>query len=413
MVANGGKIILVILLTVCGLALPAELFQSDSLIVALEREGFENLVVAAGDSEICVGYENRVYRCEIRAAGVVLAWVARLAPEARNLVLVPQNRAVPVARIEVRRSDYDAFRDGKLEGRTFAGRIRIGETTERERTRFRERHASGLRRVDFIVNAGHQIRFGNYDDRFKLYGFFRPGLTTMPWRGGAALVEAIAPFYDDIGLYGEDSRLGRLTLSQVFLLPRGVYTAIEAGAFMPERWGVAIQAARFFAGRRFLIGGSYSSTGFLFYEEGKWIYSAPGTETYQLYGRFFFPGIGLMVGADYSLHLMGDSGPRVMVSRTFGETEIGFYAARTDLDKFGGFQLRIPIPPARRARPAGFRITVPEAYRLDYRATTRVYTRVEPIQTGLSVQTGFDLIDFFKRLTVSTIAERIEVWKTE
>ena len=62
------------------------------------------------------------------------------------------------------------FVDGELDSRSFAKRVRLEEPAEHRAPRDDGQKVSSLRRVDLIVNAGHQVRLGNYDARFKLYG---------------------------------------------------------------------------------------------------------------------------------------------------------------------------------------------------------------------------------------------------
>jgi len=398
------SLLLLLFFDLCGAQTPA----ADSLVTRLAEQGFENLVVAVNDSEWVVQYENRVYRHEMAAAGIVLAAAVRLAPDIETLVLVPQNRGVAIARLAVPCQAYLDFVQGSGGSRVFSDQIVFIEGGDQPANGKQE---SSFWRFDLIANVGQEVRLGNYDDRFKLYGYVLPALLVTPWKGSRVVLEAIRPFYDDIGVHGEETRIGRANIGQALILPGNIAAAVQFGVHMPERWGWVVDAARFFWQRRILLGAQYSKTGFLYRYEDTWLYSPVATETWRVYATWFCDRIDLQLTADYARYLMGDSGPRISLMRNFGETSLGFYFTSTAEDKHGGVQVAIPLPPARRAKPAAFRINWPERYKLDYRATTRVYTIGPPIQTGISVNTGFDINDFYKRLNASTLANQVEIWQ--
>ena len=160
-----------------------------------------------------------------------------------------------------------------------------------------------------------------------------------------------------------------------------------------------------------MLGAEATYTGFLLYQEKKWNYSHPSRLTGRAYCTFFMDKLDLAIGVNYSEYLMGDNGWSGEVSRTFGETEIGLYFAKTNMDKFGGFRFKIPFPPQRRPRPGVIRLSTPYYYNWGYRATTRANTFGAPTQTGLAIATGSNLRNFQKNMVTSYIRNNIHVWK--
>ena len=92
----------------------------------LVDQGFENVQVSGDNNGLVrVRYENRVYRNEVRAAGVVLAEINRCDSTWSESVLLPLHRQVVIAEIGVGMADYRAFRAGSIGANELAARLQF------------------------------------------------------------------------------------------------------------------------------------------------------------------------------------------------------------------------------------------------------------------------------------------------
>ncbi|MBN1318189.1 MAG: hypothetical protein JXA42_22090 [Anaerolineales bacterium] len=395
-----------------GIVFAASSDEVEGLTARLAAAGFENIAVSFFDTDhVQIIYENRYYRHDVRAAGEVMRIVVGPESPLRRVELIPCKQGVAVGAIEVEVGAYLQFRRGEIDAASFGRTLIIRDAANVRGGLFSPRQQRSFFKTDVTLTVGHQIQLGQYDDRVKIYGQFQPGLLTHLWPGNRVYAEAAIPFHDEIGLYDEGPRLGRLGLSQLLRLPYDTYIVAHGGIFVPERWGVSLEAASFWLQRRVLSGAQWDHTGFFYHSEGTWFYSSLQLNTSKFYLQYYPPWFDMMVGVDWSRYILGDEGWRVTLRRTYRETDIDLYFAVTDYDKFGGVQLRIPLPPARRMRPNYVRVNWPNQYRLSYRATTEVYTPGPPLQTGLTVDTGMTLPDFFKDFIPTHVVKNLHSWK--
>ncbi len=385
----------------------------DSLLSAcqsvLQQHGFENLAISAiGQDTVSLGYENRIYRNDMTAAGVVLACVQAQLAHIEVLQLIPQQRGIPVCTIIVSLPGYRQYIAGELDEKAFSASLRI---TSAAHLPFHVRSASSFGRMDITVRPGLAFQLGNYDDRFKINFNIQPELSTTLWRGGRLLVQAIVPLHDEIGIYTDEVRLGRFALSQWIRMPGDGIVSLNAGCFRPDRWGLAGEGAWYLFNRHICLGSAAEYTGFLLYQEKEWVYSKLSRWTWRGYGRYYFSPLDLIVGVQYAEYLMKDRGWQFEATRIFRDAEISIFMARTDQDKFGGVGLRIPLPPVRSSRPARVRLVSPGYLSFGYQATNKVYTTGQPIATGILVSNGNELVDFARRLLPTYIRNNLVLWK--
>jgi hypothetical protein len=372
------------------------------------RNGFENVRVFRLGSAIQVEYENRIFRNELVAAGVVAHILSDRAAEDQDLVLIPLNRGLPMCAIHLSNSEYKNFISGKIANREFADRLKIEEYS---RQAGQAGGPSSFRKLDFTVSPGHTIQLGNYEDSFKFYGYLLPDVSTYLWPGAALRLQLLVPVYDEIGMYTKEVRLSRLSLNQVVRLPAGGLASVSVGAFEPSRYGVSSEAGYFLMNRRFWVGAGLDYTGLLLYQNKEWQYSKKTVRTDRAFIYYFLPWLDFSVGVQYADYLMGDHGWMLDVARTVGDFKIGIYAARTDMDKFGGFRLTIPLSPMRQPAARRVRLNWPSSYNWNYRMTSETVTYDVPLATGQTISSGFELIDFQKKLVTSYIRNNVGWWK--
>jgi len=404
--------ILVLFFVICAIVQPVRADDFQDLYARLAYHGFENLRIGAtADSGLAIAFENRLYRHDLKAAGEILSLASQIDSSWQRLYLIPCSRGVARGQIAVERGAYLAFMAGQIDEKAFAATLVVGEADRQPEASVLTWQNRSFFKVDIHFTFGHQIQLGQYDDRFKLYGQLQPGLRSQFWQGTLAQADAFIPVFDEIGVYDSGARLGRLGLSQLFRLPGDSYAALQGGIFLPERWGLSGETAKFWLGRRILTGLKLDYTGFFYHGEGKFYYSPMDSLTYKIYAQYYLPTMDMMVGVDYSKYLLGDRGPCFTLRRTFSETDIGLYYAITDYDRFGGVRINFPLPTQRRMRPARVRVTWPNQYGMSYQATSEA-TRVEGIlQTGLSVDSGFAITEFIKQLTPAHVISSVKGWR--
>lgn len=380
---------------------------------ALVRQGFENLsLAAAGEDTVYVDYENRVFRNEVTAAGVVLAALSEKLTDVDVLVLTPRNRDLAICTIYVPLSSYREFISGGLEAGALADALVIDKgrraAAASERT---SRVESSFGRVDVTVRPGVSFQLGNYDDRLKINLNLLPELSTTLWRGGRLLAQALVPLHDEIGLYTDEVRLSRAVLNQWLRLPGDGFASFSAGGFHPDRYGAAAECGYYFFDRHVHLGAAAEYSGFLMYQNKKWNYSDPGRWTYRAHGHYLFSQVDVIVGLQYAEYLHEDHGWQIEATRIWGDAEIGVYGAKTNIDRFGGVRLKIPLPPKRSSRPARVRVVSPGYLQLGYQATNEVYTIGGPVETGVTISTGHEWMDLPKRMLPGYIRNNLGLWK--
>ena len=396
----------------CQVLLLAQDEKLDLLAARLAGHGFENLRIAtSSDSGLAIAFDNRIYRHDLKAAGEILAVVSKEDSTWSRIRLIPCSRGVARGEISVSGDDYRLFMAGQMDVGTFAKTIEVGEAREEPKQRVSAWKNKAFFKVDANINFGTQLQMGQYDDRLKFYGELQPGLRTQLWLGTMAQAEAFIPLFDEIGVYDTGARLGRASLSQLFRLPHDTYAVLNGGVFVPDRWGLSGEAVKFWLHRCILTGVKVDNSGFFYHDQGTWYYSTMNLWTYRIYGQYYLPWTDMMVGIDYSKYLLGDKGWCFTLRRTFSETDISVYVAKTDYDRFGGVLFRIPLPTQRRMYPHRFRVTWPLQYGWGYQATSEA-TRTEGIlQTGLAIDTGFSMTEFVRHLTPTHVRSSVAGWR--
>lgn len=394
-------------------------FSDESFLTLVRSDvlnnGFENVRIAIIDNTLQVEYENRILRNDVVAAGVITHILTKHTTDDFEALLIPLNRGIPICAIRFMSADYRKFMSGAMDKREFANALHIEEYSRTIKPAVAlaraARVSSSFRKLDFTVAPGHTIQFGNYEDSFKFNGYFLPDVSTCLWPGAALRMQVLVPVYDEIGMYTKEVRLSRLTLNQVFRLPAGGLASVSVGAFEPTRYGLSTEAGYFLLNRRFWVGAGLDYTGFLLYQNKEWLYSKEKVRTDRAFIYYFLPWLDFSVGVQYADYLMGDHGWLMDVSRTLGDFKLGFYVARTDVDKFGGVRLTVPLSPMRQPAARRVRLNWPSSYNWNYRMTSETITYDVPLATGQTISSGFDLIDFQKKMVTSYIRNNVGWWK--
>jgi hypothetical protein len=378
----------------------------------LTRYGFENVLstVSENADEIRISYENRVLRNDLTAVGVVLHLLSGQLRDSTTIILIPLNRGIPIASLRLNISDYRRFIEGSISEPDFIDLLQINKVVPLPHNN-NAANSPSFRKLDFTVVPSHTIQLGNYEDNFKFSGYLIPEVSSFLWPGAALRAQVIVPVYDEIGQYTKEVHLSRLVFNQVLRLPTGSLVGINLGVFEPSRYGVSAQVGHFLLNQHFWIGAVLDYTGFLQYQHQEWTYSKPGITTDRVFLDYFFNKLDFVLRLQYADYLWGDHGWSFHVSRLMGDVKFAFYVAMTDQDKFGGFELILPLSPQRLPAAKRVRLNWPAHYTWSYRATSETITLDAPLMTGQSVSTGYELDDFHKKLTTSYIRNNIRLWK--
>jgi len=378
----------------------------------LAGQGFENVVVKSrSQQEVIVEYENRRYRYELRAMGVVCALVSSKAEHVGWLTLIPKNRDIPLVQVRINLRDYDAFIKGEISKKTFASRLEISQDPisyepDSGNSSFRTNQANGsFRKIDLVINPDINVRLGNYDDPYKWQLNIIPGISSYLFKGMKATAELIIPLENELDEGGNDVRPGKIVLNHTIRLPGNFFSSISSGYFDLNRYGLSVECLKFLLNGNLSFSAKVDYTGFLIYIDKQWYYSDLNKWTYLLSGTYQFSPLDFSISLAQGRFLAGDRGWRIDVLRSFGETDIGFFAIKTNAETLGGFRLHIPIFPMRRLTPSRIRASPPLYFDRTYRYSYN--------DSGKSISTGPVLMDFIKKLVPSYIRNNVEELKLE
>ena len=97
----------------------------DSLIHAIEDNGFENVQLTMENKHFRIAYENRIYQSEMKAFGIVLKTLLSTKNNADSITVTPMNRRIPLSSISLHLNDYQSFIYGNSDNTTFSSQISV------------------------------------------------------------------------------------------------------------------------------------------------------------------------------------------------------------------------------------------------------------------------------------------------
>lgn len=294
---------------------------------ALQQAGFEGVRVAEGSDGWVLAFENRRYRYDVRALEAAEAVV----PEASRLVLY--RRGWPLVAL--------AEADGVWRLQEVAPAGLAGPT-----------RAPARWKLDLVLRPQLAAEFGNFDDPVESQINLVPEAELLLWKGARVLAQLIVPLQNELGEEGDEVRPGLLTMGQVWRFPAEIWASAAAGVFTQKRYGLDLEALRFFGRGRLALGARLGYTGYLAYSDREWLYDDLDTITWSLYGTAaLWPALGLAARVGVSRFLDGDTGLDVDVRRAFGEVEVAFRGVHTTEGTNAGFTIVVPLPAGRHLAP--------------------------------------------------------------
>lgn len=348
-----------------------------AIAAALLQHGFESVSVVSRGDTVTVWFENRIYRYEMAALGVVALLAAPEADSAGVLELVSVTRGVPNAALSARAGDWTAFLRGDASAEWFRERlvVRPGPRAERAPEGKPRRDSANPSRwkLDLAARPLLEFQFGAKEDPFELGFWIAPEATLSPFRGGLVTAQAKIRVTDEFDPNSPAVTPGRTTISAARWIGGAWLAAASAGLFSEERYGFAAETAHLIGDGSFEVRAGGDLSGFIRFEEDSTSYSdleqwsAFTAVTYRL------RGIDLETTVLGGRFYEGDAGARVDVLRRWGEVDFSLYGIKTEDGSVAGFRLTIPLPVERLGAPARVRLATVPNFPIEYRES------VEPV----------------------------------
>lgn len=361
---------------------PSEVIRN-KLITA----GFENIRVDIDKNNYTISFENNIYRWNVRALSTALDTISRYASEHASLNVLLLRFGQPQIVTKVDASKWITFRNDTIENGSIDSTLTISYKTKVDWDRIR--HSIPVNRntvkFDFVFYPQFYIANLTFSTIYKIQFNIAPALEVSFWKGMLFTAQVVLPIYSDSRVYGEEGnkvRPGFIVLSQDFRLNGPWFGNVSIGNFNNHRYGLDVSIRHPFKNPRWDIGFNAGFTGFSVITDEGWELGELNTFTFSLSAGYFLPRFNLQGNVSAGRFLHGDYGVRFDLTRMFGETAIGFYAAYSILEPdIGGqpnfgFHFAIPFPPGKRFKHKTVRVNLPHYFDWEYNgATDFLYNR--------------------------------------
>ncbi len=369
----------------------------ENLIRKLSGHGFENIRVKVDEQLVIIAYENRVYRFDVEAVKEVLNIVVPELSDVQKIILIPENRKIPLVTIEILLADCKNYFDSKITGKEFGEKLNIDFNVDRIYHELEEEELenSSSFRFDVALKPQLNFEFGPYEKPVISQINIVPELKTSWWKGMNFNYELIVPLVNEFGTRGDSVRPGIVTLNQVLRLPDDYFISASAGIFTQNRYGLDFEMKKYFLNGEFNLGFNLGLTSFaLFTGMTRILYYDAFAWTGSFSCEYRISKYDLTLGLTAGRFLKGDESIRFDINREFGEIEIGFFAIRSrDGISNGGINITIPIFPSHYWKPNFVRLRTNENFFLSYLVKSNTDQLI-----GLRYNTGSRLGFFNKKL---------------
>ena len=375
----------------------------------LANDGFENIQIKIGnDNSIWIYYENRRYRNELTALGIVLRYAAETFLETEKYIFIPRYRSVDLCFITVIPKLYRQFLNNQITAYDFIDCLEFSHSSPGQPLTGYETAStqSSLFNFDFIMQPGFKTQFSRPGDPVQMQFNFLTDFTTMIAPGTQLYGQWIFPIYNEFQTREGESRLGQLYVNQLVRLPSAVYLGLSAGLFEYSYVGFSSQVQRFFLKDQFSFSVRFDYFSNHFSRTGLQAFSPLENQTsYLLQAQYFFKQVNFRASLTWGRYVLGDQGWRVDFSRTFHELELGFMGVWNEsLGFLTGLNVKLPFPIARYASPSRIRIRGPHHVRWKYRYL--------PCFDGMVLDTGMEYTEALRQFSLSFIRANAKQLKT-
>jgi hypothetical protein len=321
--------------------------------------------VTVRTSGIVVEYENRAFRNELTALGVVLGAAAEAAQADAEIVAVPRRRDVPVIAVIADAGPMRRFMQGESMRGGLRAMLRVSQDVRRftrpqagdEETRLANRSRGQL---DLTAEPHLTYQLGQAEDPFWADLLLQPGAEVQLGRGMLAGVRG------DVILDRGEARWDRAYVSHV-MRPgdRRLVLASTVGQVAPRLGAWHAEGLLASDDDRFRLGASFTLLGRHLFDLDAGVHSRStlGVAEYEV------QPLDLTLRASGGRFLFGDEGGRLDAVRRFGERELTLTTICTDLGDRWAFSLRLPLGPAKLPPPRCGRLRWAEAWEVGYHST--------------------------------------------
>ena len=369
----------------------------ENLLRKLINYGFENIRVKVDEQKVIIAYENRVYRFDVEAIKEILNIVVPELNDIQKVILIPENRKIPIVSVETLLADCKSYIDSKITGKEFAEKLKIDFDIDKIYSELQKEEIenSSSFRFDIAVKPQLNFEFGPYEKPVISQINIVPELKTSWWKGMNFNYELIVPLVNEFGTRGDSVRPGIVTLNQVFRFPNNYFVSTSFGFFTQSRYGFDFEMKKYSLNGDLNFGLNFGLTSFAsFSGMTKLYYYDAFTWTGSLSCEYRVTKYDLTLGLTAGKFLMGDESIRFDINREFGEIEIGFFAIRSrDGISNGGINITIPLFPSHYWKPSFVRLRTNENFSWSYLVKTNTDQLI-----GLRYNTGNRLNIFMKKL---------------
>ena len=372
--------------------------------------GLENLEIQlAPNQTIWIAYENRRFRNEVTALGIVLNYAVQCFSSARQFVIVPKYRNIPLKYISVDRERFNQFIHNEITSAELITHliISIKPPSERPLPGYRSSDInSSLFKFDFILSPGWKAQFARPGDPAQLQFNFLADFSFIPAPGMQVNGQFVAPLYNEFQRQEGRSRLGQVRINQLFRLPHCTFLSLSAGIFEYDCYGVSSQIKQYLWRDRlsFSCRLDYLQTHSL----NRWLPLNSPCEnnfSYLVQTEYRFEPIDFRARITWGRYLLGDEGWRIDVLRKFKELELGFMGVWSEtLEFLTGMTVRIPFPISKQSHPGRVRLCTPKFISWNYRYV--------PCFDGFILNTGEGFEAISDQLTPSFIRANIKQFQS-
>ena len=372
--------------------------------------GLENIQIQlARNQTIWISYENRRYRNEITALGIVLGYASECFGFANQLVIIPKYRNIPLKFIKVDRRVFQQYIQDKISAADFIENLEISfqPISEKPLVGYGSQHAhSSLYKIDLIANPGIRAQFARPHDSAQLQFNLLTDISVTLAKGLQVNGQWIFPIYDEFQPEESKSRLGQFYLSQFIRFPAGTFLTAGVGLFDLGCTGISTEIKRFLFQERFSFSArlDYLNTHSL---KNVLQLDVPceNNLSYLFQAQYRFDQVNFLTKVSWGRFLLGDKRWRIDIVRRFHELELGFMGVWNEsLEFLTGMTVRIPFPVSRYPRPGRIRVRTPRFIPWNYRYL--------PCYDGFILDTGNNFEQITQQFSLSFIRANIHQFKT-
>ncbi len=333
----------------------------------LAFEGFENIQMVIDEHQtLWIAYENRRYRNEVTALGIVLRYAMECIPAAERFVVIPKFRDIPIIYIDLDRDRLYQFLKDEKNREQFIDHFNISCRAPDDIPGLGHTSSSSFYKLDLNLYPGVKTQFARPDDPVQLQLNVLNDISVTLARGMQFNGQWIIPFYNEFHNSEGKSRLGQCYVSQFLRLPSATFLFMSVGLFENQLFGSSTQLTQFFLRDKFDLSILFNYMRLT--KESPFRGSCENHLAYVFQAQYHFDRVNFRTKLSWGRYTLGDESWRVDIVRTFDELELGFMGIwNRSMGFLTGMSVRLPFPVARYPYPHFARMRTPRFFDWNYR----------------------------------------------